>query len=304
MLAEIKLNGEMEGVLAMKIPLTKLNNGRTMPQEGFGVFQITDFAECKQAVLDALDAGYRLIDTAQVYCNERAVGAALQATTVPRNEIFLTTKVWLPFFGDGITAKSVDCSLTNLKTDYLDLVLLHEPYGDYYGAYRDLEKLVRAGKVRSIGVSNFDAGQLMDLAHQMTIKPAVNQVEFNLYQQQEELRKYQSEQEIALEAWAPLGEAQGMILREPAVAKIAHVHRRTPAQIILRYLTQLGAVVIPKTVHPDRMRENLAIWDFQLSLTEMQQLASLDKGSWLSPDRHSVMATRHYMHLIDQGLDY
>lgn len=288
----------------MEIPSIKLNNGRAMPQEGFGVFQITDFDECKQAVLDALAAGYRLIDTAQVYRNERAVGAALQAAAVPRTEIFLTTKVWLPFFGDGVTAKSVERSLANLKTDYLDLVLLHEPYGDYYGAYRDLEKLVRTGKVRSIGVSNFDAGQLIDLAHQMAIRPAVNQVEFNLYQQQEELRKYQAGQGIALEAWAPLGEAQGMILREPAVVKIAREHHRTPAQVILRYLTQLGGIVIPKTVHPARMRENLAIWDFRLSLAEMQQLAGLDKGSWLSPDRHSVMATRHYMELIDQGLDY
>jgi len=260
------------------IPTIQLNNGQKMPQEGFGTFQITDFETCKKAVLKALDMGYRLIDTAQVYRNERAVGAALKLTSVPRSEIFVTTKVWLPFFGDDITAQSVENSLQRMGLDYLDLVLLHEPYGDYYGAYRDLEKLVVAGKIKSIGVSNFDAGQLLDLDHQMKITPAVNQVELNLYQQQTDLRKFQAEKKIAIEAWAPLGEVNGSILQEPAVLQIAEKYHKTSAQILLHYLVQLGAVIIPKAVQESHMRDNLAIWDFDLSLSEMHQLAILDKN--------------------------
>lgn len=286
------------------VPVIKFNNGVEMPQEGFGVFQITDFEECKRAVLEALANGYRLIDTAQVYRNEKAVGAALQETDVPRSEIFLTTKVWLPFFGDRVTAQSVEHSLDNLQTDYLDLVLLHEPYGDYYGAYRDLEKMNADGRIRAIGVSNFDEGQLLDLSHQMVIIPAVNQVELNLYQQQKSLREFQQNCDITIEAWAPLGEAQGSMMDEPVVQKIANNHHCTSAQVLLRYLTQLQAVIIPKTVHQERMRENLNIWSFSLTSQEMTALAKLDKGRWFSPDRHSLLTTRHYENLIDQGLDY
>ncbi len=286
------------------IPMIQLNNGQKMPQEGFGTFQITDFETCKNAVLKALDMGYRLIDTAQVYRNERAVGAALKLTSVPRSEIFVTTKVWLPFFGDDVTAQSVENSLQRMGLDYLDLVLLHEPYGDYYGAYRDLEKLVVAGKVKSIGVSNFDAGQLLDLDHQMKITPAVNQVELNLYQQQTDLRKFQTEKKIAIEAWAPLGEVNGSILQEPAVLQIAEKYHKTAAQILLHYLVQLGAVIIPKAVQGSHMRDNLDIWDFDLSLSEMHQLAILDKNKWFSPNRHTLSSTKHYMDLIDEGLDY
>ncbi|MFC6177014.1 aldo/keto reductase [Companilactobacillus huachuanensis] len=285
------------------IPTIQLNNGQKMPQEGFGTFQITDFETCKNAVLKALDMGYRLIDTAQVYKNEQAVGAALKLTSVPRSEIFVTTKVWLPFFGDDVTEKSVEDSLQRLGLDYLDLVLLHEPYGDYYGAYRDLEKLVVAGKIRSIGVSNFDAGQLMDLTHQMQITPAVNQVELNLYQQQDDLRKYQTEKQIIIEAWAPLGEVNGSILQEPSVVQIAEKYHKTTAQILLHYLVQLGAVIIPKSVQESHMRDNLDIWNFDLSLSEMQQLAILNKNKWLSPNRHTLGSTKHYMDLIDEGLD-
>lgn len=286
------------------ISTIQLNNGQKMPQEGFGTFQITDFETCKKAVLKALDMGYRLIDTAQVYRNERAVGAALKLTSVPRSEVFVTTKVWLPFFGDDVTAQSVENSLQRMGLDYFDLVLLHEPYGDYYGAYRDLEKLVVAGKIKSIGVSNFDAGQLLDLDHQMKITPAVNQVELNLYQQQTDLRKFQAEKKIAIEAWAPLGEVNGSILQEPAVLQIAEKYHKTSAQILLHYLVQLGAVIIPKAVQESHMRDNLAIWDFDLSLSEMHQLAILDKNKWLSPNRHTLSSTKHYMDLIDDGLDY
>jgi len=286
------------------IPVIQLNNGQKMPQEGFGTFQITDFETCKNAVLKALDLGYRLIDTAQVYRNERAVGAALKLTTVPRADIFVTTKVWLPFFGDDVTARSVENSLQLMGLDYLDLVLLHEPYGDYYGAYRDLEKLVMVGKIKSIGVSNFDAGQLLDLSHQMKITPAVNQVELNLYQQQTNLRKFQTENKIAIEAWAPLGEVNGSILKEPTVLQIAKKYHKTSAQVLLHYLVQLGVVIIPKAVQERHMRDNLAIWDFDFSALEMRQLAILDKKKWLSPNRHALSSTKHYMDLIDEGLDY
>lgn len=288
---------------ATTIPSLTLNNHRLIPQEGLGVFQMTDFNTCKQAVLSALHSGYRLIDTAQVYQNEAAVGAALQVAAVPRDELFITTKVWLTAYGQQQTVESVKKSLTRLHLDYLDLVLLHEPYGDYYGAYRGLEQLVTAGLVRTIGVSNFDAGQLLDLSHQMSIKPAVNQVELNLYQQQAPLRRNQRSAGIALEAWAPFGEAPAQLFAEPTVQQLSRQHDKTPAQILLRYLTQLGAIVIPKTVHATRMRENQALWDFALTPTDLHQLAALDRGHWLSPDRHSLAATQHYMDLIDADSD-
>lgn len=281
----------------------QLNSGATMPRAGFGTFRLVDFETCRRAVLQALDAGYRLIDTAQVYRNEAAVGAALKETTVPREQIFVTTKVWLPFFGHRITAASVDDSLKRLGLDYLDLVLLHEPYGDYYGAYRDLERLVQAGKVRSVGVSNFDAGQLIDLSHQMAITPAVNQVELNVYQQQVALRQAHGELGIVTEGWAPLGEDYKAFLAEPMILAIAKQHGKTVAQILLRYLLQLNTIVIPSTTNLAHLRANATIWDFELSKAEMAQLARLDKKRWLSPDRHSVKATQHYMKLIDEGLE-
>ncbi|WP_300558070.1 aldo/keto reductase [Companilactobacillus sp.] len=286
------------------IPTITLNNGLEMPLEGFGTFQMTDFETCKQAVLNALDGGYRLIDTAQVYRNERAVGAALRETDIPRNEIFVTTKVWLPFYGIDKTQTSVNESLKRLGLDYLDLVLLHEPYSDYYGAYQALEKFNHQGIVRAIGVSNFDAGQILDLAHNSEITPAVNQVELNLYQQQNELRKIHQELKIRTEAWAPLGEASGHILAEPTVEKIAQQYHKTVAQVLLRYLIQLDAVIIPKSSHKKRMLENSDIWNFSLTFDEMDQLVKLNKNKWLSPDRHSLSATKHYQDLIDQGLDY
>jgi diketogulonate reductase-like aldo/keto reductase len=286
------------------IPTITLNNGLEMPLEGFGTFQLTDFETCKKAVLAALNNGYRLIDTAQVYRNERAVGAALHETNIPRNEIFVTTKVWIPFFGIDTTRTSVLESLKRLGLDYLDLVILHEPYGDYYGAYQALEKLNHQGIVRAIGVSNFDAGQILDLTHNSEIIPTVNQVELNLYQQQNELRKVQQRLNIVTEAWAPLGEASGPIFQEPTVQTIAQHYEKTPAQILLRYLIQLNAVIIPKTSHQKRMIENADIWNFSLSIDEMNQLAKLDKKKWLSPDRHSLSVTQHYQDLIEQGLNY
>lgn len=286
------------------IPQMQLNSGHKMPQVGFGTFQITDFEECRLAVLRALKAGYRLIDTAQVYRNERAVGIAIKESLIPRNEIFVTTKVWLPFFGDHKTALAVMQSLKRLDLDYLDLVLLHEPYGDYYGAYRDLEHLVQTGQVKSIGVSNFDEGQIFDLNHQMTITPAVNQVELNLYQRQDSLRSLDKELNIVTQAWAPLGEVSGSILRQPIVMQIAQQHHKTAAQILLKYLLQLNVSVIPKTTNPTHLLQNIDLFDFKLSTENMFQLKNLNKNKWLSPDRHALSVTKHYQELIDAGLDY
>lgn len=284
-------------------PLIPLNNGQKLPQIGYGTFQITDFEDCKQAVLKALDLGYRLIDTAQIYQNEAAVGAALQETHIPRSEIFVTTKVWISNYGQTVTEKSIEDSLDRMGLTYFDLVLLHEPYGDYYAAYRDLEKLVMQGKIKTIGVSNFDAGQLLDLMHQMRITPAVNQIEVNIYQQQHCLQAFQTQHGIVTQAWAPLGETSGPILVEPIVVNLAHKYRRSPAQILLRFLIQLGVTVIPKAIQVDHMRENIQLGDFELTAVEMKQLTILDKKKWLSPSRHSLCVTQHYMELMDAGLN-
>lgn len=282
----------------------KLNTGFLMPKVGLGTFGITDFEACRLAVLRALDAGYRLIDTAQVYRNERAVGQALRQSDVPRNEIFVTTKVWLPFYGDHKTADSVEQSLKRLRLDYLDLVLLHEPFGDYYGAYRDLERLVDSGQIKSIGVSNFDEGQILDLNHQMRITPAVNQIELNLYQRQDSLRNFDKQYQIVTEAWAPLGEVGGSILQQPIVSKIAQQYGKSPAQILLKYLLQLDVVVIPKTTDPVHLQQNINLFDFNLTADDMAQLQNLNKNKWLSQNRHSLSVTKHYQDLIDVGLDY
>lgn len=285
-------------------PMVQLNNNVQMPQEGIGVFQLTDFDECKNVILSALGKGYRLIDTAQIYQNERAVGAAIKESSVPRDELFITTKVWLPFYGEQSTIKEVNASLERLGLDYLDLVLLHEPYGDYYGAYRALEKLLKAQKVRAIGVSNFDESQLLDLMHHMEVPPAVNQVELNLYQQQAPLRQFQQKHGIALEAWSPLGQAQEPILQEPLLRQLATKYQRTTAQISLRFLTQLGAIVIPKAANDQHQVENLNLWDFQLIPYECGQLAKLNKKQWLSPNRHLLSTTQHYMNLIDRSKNF
>lgn len=286
------------------IPQMQLNSGHKMPQVGFGTFQITDFEECRLAVLKALKAGYRLIDTAQIYRNERAVGVAIKESLIPRSEIFVTTKVWLPFFGDHKTALAVAQSLKRMDLDYLDLVLLHEPYGDYYGAYRDLEHLVQTGQVKSIGVSNFDEGQIFDLNHQMTITPAVNQVELNIYQRQDSLRSLDKELNIVTQAWAPLGEVSGSILQQPVVLQIAQQYHKTAAQVLLKYLLQLNVSVIPKTTDPVHLLQNIDLFDFKLSTENMFQLKHLNKNKWLSPNRHSLSVTKHYQELIEAGLDY
>lgn len=285
----------------MKIPQIKLNNGILMPQEGFGVYQIKDPTLCEQVVKAALSAGYRSIDTAQAYGNELAVGAAIANSEIPRQRLFITTKVWITDYGDGVTYQSVLKSLRRLRTNYLDLVLLHEPWNDFYGAWRDLIKLQQEGKVRAVGLSNFNEAQIVDLAHNTGVKPAVLQVETNLYNQQQSLRQLAQKMGFAVEAWAPLGEGKLNMLKDPVASRIAAAHRLTVAQTLLRFLTQLGVIVIPKSVHQSRIDENLNIWQTHLTDSEMAALKACNRGSGISWDRTKADVAEHYMKLIDQG---
>ncbi|UQS84382.1 aldo/keto reductase [Bombilactobacillus thymidiniphilus] len=253
-----------------------LNNGVKMPQEGFGVFQIDDLATCKLAVQDALDVGYRLIDTAQGYFNEEAVGAGIAASAVDRQDIFLTTKVWISNYGYEKTTKSIEESLKKLQTDYLDLVLIHQPFSDYYGAYQVLEDLYDEGKIRAIGVSNFLPDRFVDLAEFTRITPAVNQLETHVFFQQQEDRKYLDQYQTQIESWGPLAQGKNGLFTQPVLTQIGAKHAKTASQVALRYLTQQGVIIIPKSVHKKRMQENFDIWDFTLTNDELVQIKQLD----------------------------
>ncbi len=264
-----------------------LNNGVKMPLVGFGVFQIEDADECERCVLDALDAGYRLIDTAQAYYNEEAVGRALQKTTVPREKIFLTTKVWVTEFGYEKSKASVLESMRKLQVDYLDLVLIHQCLSDYYGAYHALEDLYAEGKIRAIGISNFSAERMADIATFNKVVPAVNQVETHLFWQQHELHKWMKKYNIQHEAWGPLAQHRiKEIIDNPVVKEIAAKYGKTPTQVALRFTVQRGIVVIPKTTSKDRMKENLDLFDFSLDDGEIEKLKAIDedKSLWCAYD--------------------
>ncbi len=256
----------------------RLNNGVTMPKLGFGVFQIKDFATCEQSVLDALDSGYRSIDTAQYYQNEEAVGSALAKTEVKRADIFLTTKIWPYDYGEKKTEDAVYGSLNRLGTDYIDLVLLHQPFGDYYGAWRALEKLYRQGVIRAIGVSNFYAGRYADLINFMDVVPAVNQVEAHVFYQQEDLQELMTENGTVFEAWGPLAQGQHDFFNHPTLKEIGDKYGKSNSQVGLRFLLQLDRVVIPKTTHKERMVENIDVFDFELSDEDMTKIKALDTG--------------------------
>lgn len=265
----------------------KLNNGVEMPVIGYGVFQIEDASECERCVLDALDAGYRLIDTAQAYYNEEAVGRALQKTSVPREEIFLTTKVWVTEFGYEKAKASVLESMRKLQVEYLDLVLIHQCLSDYYGAYHALEDLYAEGKIRAIGVSNFSAERMADIATFNKVVPAVNQVETHLFWQQHELHKWMKKYNVQHEAWGPLAQHRiKEIIENPVVKEIAEKYGKTPTQVALRYTVQRGIVVIPKTTSKARMKENLNLFDFSLTEEEVEKLKVLDedKSLWCAYD--------------------
>lgn len=253
-----------------------LSNGVQMPQLGYGVYQVTK-DECERCVRDALDVGYRLIDTAQSYFNEEEVGRALIGSGIPRQELFLTTKVWIEHYGYEAAKASVLESMQKLQVDYLDLCLLHQPFNDTYGAYRALEELYDAGKIRAIGISNFYADRMIDFAAFTRIKPMVNQVEIHPHHQQAESKHWHDKYGVQLEAWAPFGEGRGDMFHLPELQAIADAHGKTVAQVILRWHLQRGIVVIPKSTHKERMAENFAVFDFQLTDAEMAAIAALDK---------------------------
>lgn len=253
-----------------------LYNGVKMPIVGYGVYQVSK-EECERCVMDALTVGYRLIDTAQSYFNEEQVGNALVKSGIPREDMFLTTKVWVEHYGYEQAKKSVLESMRKLRTDYLDLVLLHQPFSDYYGAYRALEDLYEEGILRAIGVSNFYPDRLVDIASFSRVKPMVNQVETHPFNQQAEAKKWMDKYAIQLEAWAPFGEGRGGLFENPVLVQIAEKYKKTTAQIILRWHIQRGIVVIPKSTHKTRMIENLSIFDFSLEQTDMDRISALDK---------------------------
>lgn len=253
-----------------------LYNGVKMPIIGYGVYQVSK-EECERCVMDALAVGYRSIDTAQSYFNEEQVGSAIVKSGVPRENIFLTTKVWLEHYGYDAARKSVLESMRKLRTDYLDLVLLHQPFSDYYGAYRALEDLYDEGKLRAIGVSNFYSDRLVDIASFSRIKPMVNQVETHPFNQQVEAKKWMDKYGIQIEAWAPFGEGRGGLFENPALVEIAQKYKKTTAQVILRWHIQCGVIVIPKSTHKERMQENLNIFDFALDQADMKLISELDK---------------------------
>lgn len=253
-----------------------LNNGVKMPEIGYGVYQVSP-EECVRCVEDALHLGYRLIDTAQSYDNEYEVGQALKQSGVVRSDIFLTTKIWISNAGYEKARESIDDSLRRLQTDYIDLMLIHQPFGDYYGTYRAMEEAYKAGKLRAIGVSNFFGDRLIDLCHNAEVMPAVNQVETHVFHQQEELHQIMKRYGIVHEAWGPFAEGRRDFFDNPVLQRVGAAHHKTAAQAALRFLLQKGIAVIPKSVHKERMAQNLDVFDFALSDEEMEALHGLDE---------------------------
>lgn len=260
---------------------TKLNNGVEMPLQGFGVFRITDPALCEKSVTAALETGYRMFDTAACYGNEKAVGEAIRRSGVSRQDIFITSKVWIQDAGYEQTMRSFEKTLKNLQTDRLDLYLIHMPYGDYHGSWRAMEELYRQGAAKAIGVSNFRAGRLADLILSHEVIPAVNQMETHPFCQQRELRRFMNRYDIRLMAWAPFAEGENGIFENPALVRIGRNHGKSAAQVILRWLKQNDIIAIPKSIRPERMAENFNIDDFALSAAETETIDRLDTGKSL-----------------------
>lgn len=272
----------------------KLNNGIEMPQMGYGVYQITP-DECERCVSDALQVGYRMIDTAQAYWNEEGVGRAWKRSGIKREDLFLVTKVWISNYGEGQTMKSIEESLRKLQTDYIDLMLLHQPFCDRYGAYRDLEKAYKVGKLRAIGVSNFYPDHLVDLAANMEIAPMVNQVETHVFNQQVESRKYMDEFGTRIMSWGPLVEGRNNFFQNQTLAGIGEKYNKSVAQVALRWLIQSGVIIIPKSIRKERMAENLNIFDFELDMDDMSAIAALDEGHSFFIDHHDGQMAKQFM---------
>lgn len=257
-----------------------LNNGVKMPMLGYGVYQVTP-EECERCVSDAISVGYRLIDTAQAYANEEGVGSAVAKSGIPREQFFLTTKVWVSNAGYEKARDSIDQSLKKLRTDYIDLLLIHQPFGDYCGTYRAMEEAYKAGKLRAIGVSNFYPDRFVDIAHFAEIKPAVNQVETHVFQQQKQVKEYMKKYGTQIESWGPFAEGKNGLFTNPVLQEVGEPHGKTVAQVALRFLIQSGVVVIPKSTHKERMAENLDVFDFSLTPEEMTKIEALDGGESL-----------------------
>lgn len=276
-----------------------LSNGAKMPQLGYGVYQVSK-DECERCVMDALKVGYRLIDTAQSYFNEEEVGNAVVKSGISRGELFITSKVWIEHYGYDECKKSVEKSLKKLQTDYIDLMLLHQPFGDYYGAWRALEDLYTEGKLRAIGISNFYPDRAIDLASFARIKPMINQVEIHPRNQQTEAKAWNEKYGIQLEAWAPFGEGRGNMFNLPELKEIAAKHKKSVAQVILRWHLQRNIIVIPKSTHKERMQENFEVFDFELDDDDMAKIKALDtsKSSFFSHEDPAIV--EWFMQLIQE----
>ena len=271
-----------------------LNNGVKMPQLGYGVYQVKN-EECERCVLDAISVGYRAIDTAQSYGNEDAVGSAIVKCGVPRDQLFLTTKVWISNEGYEKAKASIDKSLKNLQTDYIDLLLIHQPFGDYYGTYRAMEEAYRAGKVRAIGVSNFYPDRFLDIHHFSEIKPAVNQVETHVFQQQKVAKEYMKKNGTQIMSWGPFAEGKNDYFNNPVLKEIGAKYGKTVAQTALRFLLQSDVVIIPKSTHRERMEENFNLFDFTLSPEDMAKIEALDGGKSLFFSHYDPQTVEWFM---------
>lgn len=264
----------------LSMDFVTLNNGVKMPQLGYGVYQVKN-EECERCVLDAISVGYRSIDTAQSYGNEEAVGSAIAKCGVPRDQLFLTTKVWISNEGYEKAKASIDKSLKNLRTDYIDLLLIHQPFGDYYGTYRAMEEAYKAGKLRAIGVSNFYPDRLIDLCQFVEVTPAVNQVETHVFQQQKVAHEYMEKYHVQHESWGPFAEGRKDFFTNSTLVEIGEKYGKSSAQVALRFLLQSGVVVIPKSTHKERMEQNINVFDFALSGEDMEAIRQLDEGESL-----------------------
>lgn len=274
-----------------------LNNGVKMPMLGYGVYQVAP-EECERCVLDALSVGYRAVDTAQAYANEEGVGSALKKSGVPRGEVFLTTKVWITDAGEEKAARSIDESLRKLGTDYVDLLLIHQPFGDYYGTYRAMEKAYKAGKARAIGVSNFYPDRFIDLANFCEVTPAVNQVETHVFQQQKVARGVAEKYGTLIQSWGPFAEGKNGIFTNETLVKIGKKYGKTAAQTALRFLLQSGVAIIPKSTHKERMAENLDVLNFSLSEEDMREISALDTGKSLFFSHYDPRTVEWFMSLV------
>ena len=276
---------------------TTLNNNKKMPLVGFGVYQIADLKQCEEAVSNALSVGYRSLDTAQSYLNEKAVGNAIANSGIKREDIFLTTKLWVENQGEDNALRAIENSLKRLKTDYLDLFLIHQPFGDYYGSWRAMEKLYKEGVLKAIGISNFYPDRFIDLYYHAQIKPMVNQIEVNPYFQRYDVQALLNEFNTTTEAWAPFAEGKNKLFENPTINQIAQKHGKTAAQVVLRWLTQRNIVVLPKSTHKERMQENIDIFNFKLDEDDINAIKTLDIGksqffSHSDPEIAKWMCTR------------